>query len=268
MKNYTDYPIDLKGKSEYQTDRNIIKSGFWGRRLFYPRLINVVYGSNMMTRKLLYNRYNWVASSWYTIKAMEKAGLDIHFEGLDNLHKFDGPAVFVGNHMSTLETLALPTFIQPVKSVVYVIKEELTRYPLFGPVAKARHPILVGRENPREDLQIVLKEGSKNLQKGRSVIIFPQKTRSKFFDASNFNSLGIKLAKRNDAHVVPLALLTDAWTNGKIVKEFGPLDPSKKVHFAFGEPFKVETNGAKENQTVIDFIQTKLREWGRPEYVL
>jgi 1-acyl-sn-glycerol-3-phosphate acyltransferase len=231
-------------------------------------MIKIVYQSNQMTKKNLYNRYNWVASSLYTIRAMEKAGIDIYTEGIDNISKFDGPAVFIGNHMSTLETLALPSFIQPIKSVVYVIKEELTRYPLFGAVAKARHPILVGRENPREDLQIVLNEGSENLQKGRSIIIFPQKTRSKYFDASSFNSLGVKLAKRNDAYVVPLALLTDAWQNGKIVKEFGPLDPSKKVHFAFGEPFKVETSGAKENQIVIDFIQSKLKEWGRPEYVL
>lgn len=268
MKNHTDYPISLAGQKEYKTDRSKIKSNFLGRRLFYPRLIKVVYDSNRMTKKNNYNRYNWVASSFATIRAMEKAGLDFHVEGLDNIEKFDGPAVFVGNHMSTLETLALPTFIQPIKPVVYVIKEELTRYPLFGPVAKARHPILVGRANPREDLQIVLNEGSARLQDGRSVIIFPQKTRSAYFDEKQFNSLGVKLAKRNDVYVVPLALLTDAWNNGKLVKEFGKLDPSRTVHFAFGEPFKVESGGAEANNRVIDFIQSKLKEWGRPEYVL
>ncbi|MDZ7765536.1 MAG: lysophospholipid acyltransferase family protein [Melioribacteraceae bacterium] len=268
MKNHKDYPINLAGKSEYKTDRSKIKSGFIGRRLFYPRLIKIVFDSNRMTKKNLYNRYNWVASSLYTIRSMEKAGLDFQVEGLDNLEKFDGPAVFVGNHMSTLETLALPTFIQPIKPVVYVIKEELTRYPLFGDVAKARHPIVVGRANPREDLQIVLNEGSSRLKEGKSVIIFPQRTRSNYFDAKQFNSLGVKLAKRNDVYVVPLALATDAWMNGKIIKEFGPLDLSKKVHFAFGEPFKVETNGTEENQRVIEFIQTKLKEWGREEYVL
>ncbi len=268
MKDHKDYPISLAGEKEYHTKRSKIKASFLGRRLFYPRMIKIVYQSNQMTKKNLYNRYNWVASSLYTIRAMEKAGLDFHVEGLDNLEKFEGPAVFVGNHMSTLETLALPSFIQPVKSVVYVIKEELTRYPLFGEVAKARHPILVGRANPREDLQIVLNEGSSRLQEGRSVIIFPQRTRSNYFDAKHFNSLGVKLAKRNDVYVVPLALLTDAWRNGKIVKEFGPIDTSRDVHFAFGEPFKVEGSGTKENQIVIDFIQSKLKEWNRPEYVL
>ena len=268
MKNHTDYPLSLAGQKEYKTDRTKIKSGFWGRRLFYPRLIKIVYDSNMMTKKNLYNRYNWMASSLDTIRAMERAGLNFHVEGIDNIEKFDGPAVFVGNHMSTLETVALPTFIQPIKPVVYVIKEELTRYPLFGAVAKARHPVLVGRANPREDLQIVLNEGSARLQDGRSVIIFPQKTRSAYFDEKQFNSLGVKLAKRNDVYVVPLALLTDAWGNGKLIKEYGPIDSSRTVHFAFGEPFKVTSGGAEENQRVMDFIKSKLKEWGRPEYVL
>lgn len=268
MKNYTDYQLSFEGQKEYKTNREEIKTNLLNYLLFYPRMIKIVYGSNRMTKKNLYNRYNWVASSLFTIRAMEKAGLDFHVEGLDNIGKFDGPAVFVGNHMSTLETVALPTFIQPIKPVVYVIKEELTNYPLFGPVAKARHPILVGRANPREDLQIVLNEGSARLKDGRSVIIFPQRTRSKYLDAKNFNSLGVKLAKRNNVYVVPLALLTDAWENGKIIKELGKLDRTKKVHFAFGEPFKVETSGAEENQRVIDFIKSKLKEWGREDYIL
>jgi 1-acyl-sn-glycerol-3-phosphate acyltransferase len=268
MKNHTSYPISLSGQKEYKTDRSKIKSSFIGRRLFYPRLIKIVYDSNRQTKKNIYNRYNWVASSLATIRAMERAGINFHVEGIDNIEKFEGPAVFIGNHMSTLETVALPAFIQPIKPVVYVIKEELTRYPLFGPVAAARHPILVGRANPREDLQIVLDDGSSRLQEGRSIIIFPQKTRSAYFNEKKFNSLGVKLAKRNGVFVVPLALLTDAWQNGKLIKEFGKIDPSRTVHFAFGEPFKVVSNGAEENQRVADFIKSKLKEWGRPEYVL
>jgi len=129
---------------------------------------------------------------------------------MHNILKTGKPAVFVGNHMSTLETMVLPAIIQPVKKVIFVIKEELTTYPLFGEIAKARDPILVGRENPREDLKIVLEAGSKKLHEGTSVIIFPQKTRSVYFDPSSFNSLGVKLAKRNKVPVIPIALITDA----------------------------------------------------------
>jgi len=169
--------------------------------------------------------------------------------------------------MSTLETLLLPSFIQPVKSVVYVIKKELTDFPLFGPVAAARHPIIVGRSNPREDLRIVMEEGTKSIQDGRSVIIFPQKTRSAIFDRKSFNSLGMKLAKKNNVPVIPLALVTDAWENGKIIKELGKLNTSKIVHFEFGEPLNIKGNGAAEHEIVLDFIEGKIKEWGRRDLI-
>jgi 1-acyl-sn-glycerol-3-phosphate acyltransferase len=61
--------------------------------------------------------------------------------------------------------------------------------------------------------------------------------------------------------VVPLALKTDAWGTGKIIKDFGPVDKNKKVFFAFGEPMKIKDRGSEEHQKVIDFIQNNLAQW-------
>ena len=55
--------------------------------------------------------------------------------------------------------------------------------------------------------------------------------------------------------------MTDAWGNGKVFKEFGKIDPRKKVHFCFGKPLKIESNGSKEHNEVLDFIKNKLLEW-------
>lgn len=266
MQNYDYYPENLPEHDEYKTDSSI-KKPLLASIKFYYRLIKIVKFSNTQTKKKIYNRYNWVASSLAVLKAAESVGIKIHVKGMQNLTKFEGPAVIIGNHMSTLETLLLPSFIQPVKSVIYVIKKELTEFPLFGPVAAARFPIVVGRKNPREDLKLVMEEGGKELQKGRSIIIFPQKTRSAVFDKKSFNSLGIKLAKKNNVPVVPLALITDAWGNGKIIKEFGKIDPSKKVHFEFAEPLTVEGNGNLQHEAVLSFIENKFIEWGRQELI-
>ncbi len=267
MKNYSDYPQNLPLNDDYQTDPSIPKSLF-ASFLFYIRVLKVVRFANGQTKQKIYDRYNWVASSLAILKAAESVGIKVSVKGMKNISSFEGPAVIVGNHMSTLETLLLPSFIQPVKSVVYVIKKELVDFPLFGPVAAARHPIIVGRTNPRDDLKTVMEEGSQNLQSGRSVIIFPQKTRSPYFDKSSFNSLGVKLAKKNNVPVIPLALITDAWGNGKLIKEMGKIDPSKKVFFEFGKPMKVEGNGSAQHQAVLSFIEQKFKEWGRPELVL
>jgi 1-acyl-sn-glycerol-3-phosphate acyltransferase len=254
--------------SSYRTDNSDINKNGFPSLSFFSRLLMIVIRSNRLARRGIYDDYRWVGSSIDVINALEYSGVEMNFEGLENLYTVDGPVLFIGNHMSTLETMALPSLIHPIKKVVYVIKEELSKYPLFGPIALARDPILVGRANPREDLKIVMEEGSKKIQAGKSIIIFPQKTRSQFFDSSLFNSLGVKLAKRNNIPIIPLALLTDAWGNGKIIKEVGKIDPSKKVHISFGEPITVSGNGSAEHEQVIQFISGKLSEWGRGELIV
>ncbi len=266
MKNYSDYLQKLPLNDTYHTDPSISKKSFASFR-FYTKIIKVVKFANGQTKQKIYDRYNWVASSLAILEAAESVGIKVSVKGMKNLTEFDGPAVIIGNHMSTLETLLLPSLIQPVKTVIYVIKKELTDFPLFGPVAAARHPIVVGRTNPREDLKIVMEEGSKNLQMGRSIIIFPQKTRSAQFDRSSFNSLGIKLAKKNNVPVIPLALITDAWGNGNIIKEMGKIDPNKKVFFEFGNHLNIEGNGSEQHEAVLNFISQKFNEWGRPELI-
>lgn len=257
----------ISDQDEYNTDPKLHRKKIFPSLYFFPNMLRILLYSNKHAKKGIYNSEKWYDSSLDTFKSLERTGIEFHLSGMDNIRKANGPVVFVGNHMTTLETMILPSIIRPIKSVVYVIKEELRKYPLFGPIALARDPILVGRENPREDLKIVLEEGSKRLKAGKSIIIFPQRTRSAVLDPALFNSLGNKLAKRNNVPVIPIALITDAWGNGKHIKEVGKIDPNKPVHLAFGEPIYITGNGAEEHQHIIEFISGKFREWGRPELV-
>ncbi|MCX6170886.1 MAG: lysophospholipid acyltransferase family protein [Ignavibacteriales bacterium] len=257
----------VSDKDKYVTPDSELGKRLFPSLYFFTNMLRILIYSNRQAKKGIYDDVRWYDSSVDTRESLERAGIKMHFTGMDNLRKVDGPVVFVSNHMTTMETTILPSIIRAVKPVVYVIKEELSKYPLFGPVALARDPILVGRENPREDLRIVLEEGSKRIQNGKSIIIFPQRTRSMVLDPTFFNSLGNKLAKRNNVPVIPIALITDAWGNGKFIKEAGKIDPSKPVHIAFGEPLFIKGNGSEEHQKIIDFISTKFREWGRAEFV-
>jgi len=126
---------------------------------------------------------------------------------------------------------------------------------------KSRNPIVVGRSDPRKDLEAVMNGGVDLLKNGTSIVIFPQSTRSIEFKPEEFNSLGVKLARKADVDVVPIALKTDFWGNGKWIKELGPLDHNKHIHIKFGEPMHVTGNGKEENQKIIDFIKSSLKEW-------
>lgn len=228
---------------------------------FYPQLFRIIWKNSRRAVKGDYDGDDWANSSLDILRALENVGVRFEITGLDNLKGFEGPAVFIANHMSTLETFVLPCIIHPVKPVTFVVKKSLVSTPVFGPVMRSRDPIVVGRINPREDLKTVLNEGTKKIEQGISIVIFPQSTRSTVFKPEEFNSLGIKLALKAGAPVVPVALKTDAWGTGKIIKDFGSVDKNKRVFFAFGEPMKVKGRGAEEHQKVIDFIQDNLAQW-------
>ena len=209
----------------------------------------------------LYDTKAWTDSSFEILRFIEKTGGKFHITGMENITRPPGPVLFISNHMSTLETMILPSIIGPHRELTFVVKESLVKHPLFGDVMRSRNPIVVGRTDPRKDFEAVMNGGVDLLSKGVSIIIFPQSTRSIDFKPEEFNSLGVKLAKKAGVEVVPVALKTDFWGNGKWIKELGPIDCNKPIHIKFGEPFSITGNGKEENQRIIDFIQNSLKEW-------
>ncbi|MEJ2524617.1 MAG: lysophospholipid acyltransferase family protein [Desulfuromonadales bacterium] len=230
--------------------------------IFYFKTFWVVWRSSVAAKRGTYDSKAWYDSSVDIVRVLEETGCRFDVTGLKHLQDIDRPCIFIGNHMSTLETFVLPALIMPQGfDLTYVIKRSLVDYPVFGPVVSARDPIVVDRTNPREDLKVVMEEGVKRLEQGRSLIIFPQHTRSVDFDPKQFNSIGIKLARKAGALVIPVALLTWAWSAGRLLKDFGPIYPNRTIHFAFGSPFEVTGKGSEEQQRVITFIESNLAVW-------
>lgn len=228
---------------------------------FYAEVIAIVARASRKAKRQRYDTAEWCSSSLEVLRALERVGVTLEITGMSSFKEIDGPCVFIGNHMSTLETFILPTIIAPFRETTFVVKQSLIDYPVFRHVMRARDPVVVGRANPRDDLKAVLEGGTDRLKAGVSIIIFPQTTRTPVFDPGQFNTIGIKLAKKAGVPVVPVALMTDAWGNGVYLKDFGKIDPSKKVRIAFGTPLSIKDRGAEEHQEIIAFIMGKLKKW-------
>jgi 1-acyl-sn-glycerol-3-phosphate acyltransferase len=207
-----------------------------------------------------YDRVAWAGTAFAIFQMAERCNGRFHMCGLDNIRDLEQPVVFVGNHMSSLEGNILGCLLPQPQDISFVVKASLMRYPVFGPVVGARDPIAVGRTNPREDLQKVLVEGVQNLQNGRSVLLFPQHTRTPAFVTAEFNSLGVKLATRAEVPVVPIAIKTDFLINGRYLRDFGPIDRTQPIHLAFGKPSSI-ANSKQAHHHVLDFIQHHLDVW-------
>lgn len=228
---------------------------------FYPKFLRIIWQASVLSRKGVYDYPEWCHSSISILRALESVGVKVEITGIEHLQEVDGSCVIISNHMSMLETVILPVIVQPVKDVTFIVKQALLEYPVFKHVMASRDPIAVTRDNPRADFKIVMEGGKERLGKGISIIVFPQTTRTTQFEPENFNSIGLKLAQRAKAPIVPLALKTDAWQNGGLLKDFGKIDVSRKVRFAFGEPIEIQGRGGDEQEQVIAHIKAKLAEW-------
>lgn len=245
------------------TTRSTLAGRFRSSRLiFLVRYLSEVMRTRKIALKGEYDSEAWSNSSLYILKLLENAGAIFNVSGLDNIRKASKPIVLIGNHMSTLETMILPGLIAPVTDVTFVVKDILVSHPIFGPVMRSRDPVAVERVNPRDDFAKVMQEGSEILKRGRSIVIFPQSTRRDYFSRSGFNTLGVKLAARNNSVVIPIALRTDFWKNGKLIRDLGPFDRSRKVSFRFGEPIDVSGREREAQAEIVSFISENLLTWG------
>ncbi len=228
----------------------------------YSFFIKVIFKYRALALKGFYTDEVWADSSRELMGYLESCGAKFDIRGIDNIKKVPGPMVFVANHMGTMETTILPGLICPIKPVTYVVKEKLVHGPIWGPIMRSRDPITVTRKDPRRDLEAVLTGGLERLAREISIIIFPQGTRTDLFDRTKFNSLGKKRARKEGVTIVPVALKTDYWSNGTVLKGFGPVHRDRTVYIEFGEPMIVEGRGKAQHEACLDFIESRLRQWG------
>jgi 1-acyl-sn-glycerol-3-phosphate acyltransferase len=173
--------------------------------------------------------YAWCAVIGWMTKVF--CGLTFEVEGLENV-KPDQAVVFLSNHQSAWETLAL-RYILPPHSVV--VKRELLYLPIWGWSLLTLKSIVINRKNQRTALRSILKQGTAYLNEGLSVLIFPEGTRAAAREVLKFNIGGAMLAHKSGYPVIPIAHNAgDYWTRYSFIKypgvikvKIGPMIESK-----------------------------------------
>ena len=230
------------------------------RFYFVFQFLYIIFKANKVAKHGHFNDAEYCKISDNTFKLVESCGAKIHVSGLENISDLKEPVVFISNHMSVLETFLLPGLIIPFRPVSFIVKESLINHPFFGQVMKATNPVSVSRTDPKKDFKTVMTDGQRLLKEGRSIIVFPQSTRGEFI-ADEFNSIGEKLAQKANVPIVPIALKTDFWSVGRVIKDFGPIHRKRKIFFEFGEPISCTMEKKQRHSHIIDFIQSNLKKW-------
>lgn len=109
----------------------------------------------------------WSASFIYGARAI--LGARFRVEGLENVPK--RPVIFVGNHQSYWESIAMTVFFPHINVVT---KQSAMSVPVFGWGLRYAPMIPIDRNAPGQNLRRLLRDGSRSIAEGRSILIYPE----------------------------------------------------------------------------------------------
>jgi len=159
------------------------------------------------------------------------------------------PCVIVSNHQGQWETFSMQYLFHPLCTL---LKRELLYIPLWGWAMGLLNPIAINRNKPKEAILQTLDEGSKRLEEGLFVLLFPEGTRVEAGKVGNYARSSFELAKRNNVKVLPICHNSgDCWPAHKFIKHSGT------IKLSIGEPIKV-VDSKKSAEEVRAWTEKKL----------
>ena len=174
-----------------------------------------------------------IAHIWSKIILLA-AGVKYSVRGLDYLDSKRN-YVFVGNHESPFD---IPLAFAGIKHhVISISKIEYKWIPIFGWAMQAAKHIFIDRHNHTKALESLKKAALSLKSNPRSVLLFPEGTRSTDGKIHKFKKGGLLLAIETQFPVVPMAL---CGTSDVAIKGARKLK-SVSIELRIGEP--IQTNG-------------------------
>ena len=126
-------------------------------------------------------------------------GIRLHVSGLENVGS--GAALIASRHQSAFDTFVWLTL---VPRCCYVLKHELLRIPLFGPLMPLTGMIAVDRGGGATALRGLVREGERAMREQRQIVIFPEGTRAEAGAMLPLQPGIAALASRTHLPVIPV----------------------------------------------------------------
>jgi len=151
--------------------------------------------------------------------ALALNGVTVTLAGAEHLP--DGPVIFMSNHQSNFDILALLAAMP--RQIHWIAKKELFEIPVFGPSMRRGGYIPLDRGDGRKALQS-MDEAAATIRQGKSVVLFPEGTRTQDGNLLPFKRGGFILARKADVPVIPITI------NGS-----GRINPANQIRLFSGD---------------------------------
>lgn len=195
------------------------------------------------------NTVYWIVNGWATY-ILKVIGIKVELKGIENLPK--GNCLIVSNHQGNADFLVLMSRLN--KHMGFLAKKEILKLHIVGAWMKSMHCVFIDRENIRESLKAI-NAGIENLEKGYSMVIFPEGTRSKSHVLGEFKKGSMKMATKASVPIVPIVLdnTFKVFEDGN-----GKLRPAE-VTMSILEPIDIVKLTKEEKAKLAEIVREKIQ---------
>jgi 1-acyl-sn-glycerol-3-phosphate acyltransferase len=164
-------------------------------------------------------------------------------KGLENVDS-EVPRVYVSNHQSYFDIFAL--FACLPANFRFILKQELMRIPLLGFAMRAAGHVALDRTDHRKAVKS-MNEAAEKMERGTSMLIFPEGTRSEDGKLQPFKIGGFRLALKAGFDIVPVTIM-----NSRHIVPKGSLRINKGVFgLIVGKPISVKEYSKKDVESLM-----------------
>ena len=180
-------------------------------------------------------------------KRLKSTKCRIHVKGNENIPK-DKTVLFVSNHQSNLDFLLLLAEINI--PVGFIAKVELEKIPLLRDWMRVINCLFMDRDDMRQQVKTIV-EGINLLKKGKSLIIFPEGTRTRDGNMMEFKAGSFKLATKSKVPIIPVTI------NGTFKALEGNNNKLKAgdIFLTFHEPIFVDKLTKEEQDNLNNYVR-------------
>jgi 1-acyl-sn-glycerol-3-phosphate acyltransferase len=143
-----------------------------------------------------------VARNWARA-LLRLTGVRVRILGQENI-LVDKPQIFIANHQSVFDIFAVLSHIPG--EFRWIAKAELFQIPIFGRAMRGAGYIPIDRKN-HEKAMTSIAEAAKKIRKNRSVMSFPEGTRSMDGTIGSFKPGMFLLAMEAEVPIVPVTII-------------------------------------------------------------
>jgi 1-acyl-sn-glycerol-3-phosphate acyltransferase len=189
---------------------------------------------------------------------LKSIGIKPEVHGLENIEP-NRPYIYAANHQSAFDIFVLLAVLPP--KIRFLAKKELFSIPLFGPALGKSGSLPIDRSN-RQAAMKSIELAAQAVRNGRSIIIFPEGTRSENAEMLPFKKGGFVLAIKSGQPLMPVSI---SGARAILPRGWGRVHPGP-IKVVFGRPIRTDTYKSRNKDELMALLREAIASNYEPDY--